>query len=192
MKITESIGFPYVDDFAKEHQLNAETSQLGAALLLIIIIFTVATIVKKISKYTGLSEEVKQGIGSTADFKIAAAKYADIDLRKGQLAMDFLERLIREKYNYYMYLELLPIYLDRKIPEKNTIKNIKEKIYVSVVGSLTRSVKHEILNFFTEKGIEIFVNEKIIIMMNETDFRSAEKFTEAFREINANNVDRII
>ncbi len=115
-----------------------------------------------------------------------------IDLRKGQYSIDYLERLIKEKYNYYMYLELLPIYLDRKIPEKNVIRDVKEKIYVSVVGSITRQVKEEILTFFTEKGIEIFVHEKIVILINETDFRSAEKFTEAFREINLGNVDKLV
>ncbi len=115
-----------------------------------------------------------------------------VSLVKGQEAIDFIERLIKEKYNYYMYLELLPIYLDHKIPEKNKIKVIKEKIYVSVVGSLTRHVKSEILDFFTEKGIEIFIHEKIIILMNETDFRSTERFTESFREITANNVSQII
>ncbi len=117
---------------------------------------------------------------------------AEIDLTKGQLAIDYLERIISEKYNYYKYLELLPIYLDNKIPEKKVIKETKEKIYVSVVGSLTTEVKRELLKFFTEKGIEIFVHEKIIIHMNQTDFRASEKLTESFREITAGNVDKLM
>ncbi len=115
-----------------------------------------------------------------------------IDLDEGQNAIAYLERLIKEKYNYYKYLELLPIYLDRKIPEKKIIKEIKEKVYVSVVGSLTHNVKKEILRFFTEKGIEIFVHEKIIIHMNETDLRASEKTTESFRELTVGNIDKII
>ncbi len=116
----------------------------------------------------------------------------DVDLIEGQQAIDFLERLIKEKYNYYLYLKLLPIYLDRKIPEKNIVEEVKSKIYVSVVGSLTRGVKNEILKFFTEKGIEIFVHEKIVILMNETDFQASDKFTEGFREITIGNVDKMI
>ncbi len=116
----------------------------------------------------------------------------EVDLIEGQQAIDFLERLIKEKYNYYLYLKLLPIYLDHKIPEKNIVEEVKSKIYVSVVGSLTRGVKNEILKFFTEKGIEIFVYEKIVILMNETDFQASDRFTEGFREINVGNVDKMI
>ena len=117
---------------------------------------------------------------------------SEINVVEGMKVIDFLERIIKEKYNYHMYLTLLPIYMEKKIPEKKVITDLKEKIYVSVVGSLTKDVKHKILQFFTEKGIEIFIHEKIIIYMNETDFKSTEKFNEAFREITPSNVDKII
>ncbi len=123
---------------------------------------------------------------------VEAEVEVEIDLKQGQAAMDYLERLILAKYNYYMYLELLPIYLDQKIPEKNTVKKVKERIYVSVVGSLTRPVKNEILKYFSEKGIEIFIHEKIMIHMNETDFQTSSKFSETFREINNTNIDKLI
>jgi hypothetical protein len=116
----------------------------------------------------------------------------EVDLSRGQMALDYLDRLIKEKYQYYLYLDLLPIYLDRKIPEKNIISKTKEKIYVSIVGSLTRDVKQEILKYFTEKGIEIYVNEKILIYMNETDFQTAQKYTESFREMNVNDLDKLL
>ncbi len=115
-----------------------------------------------------------------------------VDPNHGQDALNFLDRVIKEKYNYHLYLTLMPIYLDRKIPEKKVIKELKEKIYVSVVGSLTSGVKREVLRFFTEKGIELYVHERIIILMNETDFRSAEKFNEAFRDLNAAKVEKIL
>ncbi len=115
-----------------------------------------------------------------------------IDIAHGDKILNFLDRIIKEKYTYHLYLTLMPIYLDRKIPEKKHIQELKEKIYVSVVGSLTSNVKKEVLRFFTEKGIEIYVHERIIILMNETDFRSTEKFTEAFRDLNPSKLDQIL
>ncbi len=164
------------------YALDGEVVGVGVVLLIISIAFFLNIIISKIVE-----------IFKNAKYKtqILTPKL-ELNFTKGQEAIDFLERLIKEKYNYYMYLELLPIYLDRKIPEKNIIKTIREKIYVSVVGSLTRNVKEEMLKYFTEKGIEIFVNEKIIILMNETDFRAAEKFTEEFREINMSNIDKLL
>jgi hypothetical protein len=116
----------------------------------------------------------------------------EVDLKKALVALDFLNKIIKEKYNYYMYLDLLPVYIEKKIPEKKLIDKTKNKIYVSVVGSLSRSVKFEILNYFTEKGIEIYVNERIIILMNETDFESTEKYGGTFRNISPSNVQKLL
>jgi uncharacterized protein YneF (UPF0154 family) len=114
------------------------------------------------------------------------------NFKSGQEALDYLDRLIKEKYTYQLYANLLPIYLDRKIPEKNIVKEIKEKIYVTTVGSLSPEVKREILKYFTQKGIEIYINEKIMIYMNETDFRTAEKFTESFRDLKPDQVEKFL
>ncbi len=134
---------------------------------------------------------VFRGFGSRA--KPSTESHIGVDLQKGQLAIDYLQRLISEKYNYYMYLDLLPIYLDRKIPEKNIIKDVKEKIYVSVVGSLTKPVKQEILKFFTEKGIEIFVHESIVIHMNKTDFQASDSVNSRFiSDLRDADIDKIL
>lgn len=114
-----------------------------------------------------------------------------IDFTTGQKAMDYLDRLIKDKYQYYLYARFLPVYLDRKIPEKNIVNEIKEKIYVTVVGGLTQDVKQEILKYFTQKGIEIYINEKIMVYMNETDFKTAEKYYETFRDMRPELMEKI-
>lgn len=167
-----------------------EIAEFGIIFASVILFFFVTAGISKLFDLKKTKELKK--LKELGKFKKVKEPAVPLDLTKGGESIDFLERLIREKYNYYMYLELLPIYLDRKIPEKNIIKEIKEKIYVSVVGSLTNEVKQEILRFFTERGIEIFVHEKIVIMMNETDFSAAERFSEAFREISLTNVSKLI
>jgi hypothetical protein len=115
-----------------------------------------------------------------------------IDFKYADDAIKFLDRIINEKYRYYMYVELIPIYLDKKIPEKKLIQTIKEKIYVSVVGGLTQETKKSILTFFNEKGIEIYIHEKIMILINETDFKASDKSGESFRDIKDRNISAMM
>jgi len=107
-------------------------------------------------------------------------------------ALNFLDRLIENKYNFHMYTTLIPIYMDSKIPEKKTIKELKEKIYVSVVGGLSTKTKISILDFFTEKGVEIYIHERIMILMNKTDFKTSGKYTEGFRNLKSNQIQNIM
>ena len=119
-------------------------------------------------------------------------KLDQIDFRYASEAMSFLDKIIQEKYKFYMYSTLMPLYLDSKIPEKKMINEIKEKIYVSVVGSLTTETKKSILSFFTEKGVEIYIHEKIIGLMNETDFKASNKLNEKFKDIRGKKLDTLI
>lgn len=124
--------------------------------------------------------------------KITAFEMIKTDFNYTQSILDFLDRIIKNKYNFYMYTELMPIYLDQKVPEKRIVSELKEKIYVSVVGGLTIKTKKSILDLFTEKGIEIYIHERIMILMNETDFKTSGKFSEAFKDLNPRRMDGII
>ena len=159
--------------------------------LILILVTSIALTFSIFTKLenTALYKKIKDLLQKNKDLKI---RLENVDFKYAEDAMKFLDKIINEKYKYHLYATLMPIYLDKKIPEKKTIGEIKEKIYVSVVGGLTSETKKSILNFFTEKGIEIYIHEKIMVLMNETDFRSTEKFTEAFRDIKTRNIDQLI
>ncbi len=188
-----------LDEFSAAWDLTPETTYLGAFIITLILFFFSVIILTKISKifisifnFFKIKKDRRDKVKAKAKAKLELGEITPIDFNRGEEAMDFLDRLIRDKYNYYLYLELLPVYLDSRIPERSVIRKIKEKIYVSVVGSLTRSVKLQLLEFFTEKGIEIYVNQKIVIMMNMTDFQASDKLSESFREITVKNIDVLL
>jgi hypothetical protein len=124
--------------------------------------------------------------------KTIIQKESNVDFKYAQSAIEFLDKIIKDKFNYHLYTNILPAYMDNKIPEKKVISDIKDKIYVSVVGGLSQETKKSILNFFTEKGIEIYVHEKIMTHMNETDFRTVNKHDEAFKNLDARRVNTVM
>ncbi len=164
-------------------------------MLLMIIVGASITIITLIINWFILrSKYKKKDIIKVQELKEAneALMNPESDFVYMQKALDFLDRVIKDKFDYYMYTTLLPLYLDNQVPEKKSMQELKVKIYVSVVGGLTTKTKRSILDFFTEKGIEIYIHEKIMIYMNKTDFKTAGKFGEAFRNIRPKNMDTLL
>jgi len=112
-----------------------------------------------------------------------------VDFKYAEEAMNFLDKLIQEKYRFYLYSTMMPIYSNGQIPEKKEVKEIKNKIYLSIIGGLTTETKRSLLNFFTKKGIEIYIHEKIIGLMNETDFKVSNRNIEIFKNTKGKKLD---
>ena len=113
-----------------------------------------------------------------------------IDMEEADKILNYLNRLIKEKYNYYMYLELLPLYMENKVPENKVIDSIKKKIYATVVGGFPHAMKQNILKYFTEKGIEVYINERILFYINQTDFKLNPE--ENFKGIKSGNLEKFM
>lgn len=115
-----------------------------------------------------------------------------VDFKYIKESTDFLDELIRLKFSYYLYTFFIPLYLDKKVPEKAKVEEIKEKIYVSVVGGLSMRTKKSIMGFFTEKGVQMYINERILNHMNEVDYRTSDKYTESFKDLKAGGIETLM
>jgi len=166
---------------------SAGYEQIGLIIISISLIWNIYLVVSLTYKKRQLAQSKIENVSLIEDIQ----SKEHIDFVYIQEAMKFMDNIIDSKYNYYLYNVLMPIYLDKKIPEKKLVETTKEKIYVSVVGGLTPSVKKSILEFFTEKGIEIYIHERIIVLMNRTDFHSTSK-NEAFKDLKVPGVDALI
>jgi hypothetical protein len=164
------------------------TTLIGIAILgyIFAIIFMISNRrnINKLKNNQEVIETLENDILKNEEIKL------DFSYVSGSLA--FMDQLIKDKYTFYLYSELMPIYLDNKIPEKSQIRKIKERIYVSVVGGLTIKTKKSLLDAFTEKGIRIYINEKIMILLNKTDFSTSNKYNEVFKNINTRQIDGLI
>jgi len=93
-----------------------------------------------------------------------------IDFNDAQSAITFLNIMIKEKYNYYNYIKLLPLYNELKIPENKLIQEIKHTIFLNIRGSLSEEITSNLLKYFSRKGLDIYINEKIIVFINQVDY----------------------
>ena len=159
---------------------------------LVLLITTAIFISLYIYNKNEISSQYKEIQKLTSHNKELISKNEKIDFNYAKTTMDFLDRVIQDKFDYHLYNNILPIYLDKKIPEKKVISSIKEKIYVSVVGGLTPEVKKSILNIFTEKGIEIYINEKIMVLLNRTDYRATNSTKNTIDRMSDRDISKII
>jgi len=114
-----------------------------------------------------------------------------VDFKDGQDMFKYLDQLIHENFNYYLYSHLLPIYMEGKTPDKKTTNDLKQKIFISIVGSISENMKNRILLYFSEKGIKIYINQKIMVHVNKVDFK-AHGETNSFNNIKLNNIKSFI
>jgi hypothetical protein len=115
-----------------------------------------------------------------------------IDFKEAQSALDYLDRLIKAKIQFYTLFELMPIYNENNVPEKKVIEEIKHKIYATIVGSLSKEIKKKILKYSNQKGIEIYINERIMTYLNETDFKVSNSSSNIFKDIKMNSIDTLM
>jgi len=158
-------------------------------ILLILFALILTALILSISWLYTIKKENKKLKISKAEL---VSEYEKVDFKYAKEALDFLDRIIKDKFNYHLYNNILPIYLDKKIPEKKFISTIKEKIYVSIVGGFSTGTKKSILKFFTEKGIEIYIHEKIMVHLNQTDFRATNNEGQLSDKLNIRDLEKFL
>ena len=118
----------------------------------------------------------------------------EIDFQKVQAAEKILDNLIKTNFKVQFYLEFLPVYLDKKVPEKSLINKAKQNIYISVIGKLTPDYLKILLSVYNKKGLEMLIHEKILVMINELDYSFSERKRNGgiSDEINIRNISDVL
>jgi len=108
--------------------------------------------------------------------------YINIDVNTCAQLKKFLFDLIENKFKYYLYKDILPLYVNSKKLDKKQINEIKEKIFIEIRISLSKNIKQKLLSCFTKDGLNLLINEQIIILMNKIDLKFFDKdFNEDIR-----------
>ena len=128
---------------------------IAAALIIIWLIITIKKVIFKPKKID------KKDIN---EFKPSTSKYI----------MELLDKLISDKYEYYLYKEILPVYIGNISNKKEKFNKekflqLKENFFSDINMSLSKNIKVELIKLFTREGIEIYVHQKFATLFNKTD-----------------------
>jgi len=98
----------------------------------------------------------------------------------GKYAMDFLNDLIKKKYEYYLYKDILPVYIGNEYSKKEKFTKerfleIKEFFFNDIFMSLSPEMKKEIVKLFSASGIEIYIHQQFATYFNKTDAKFLNK-----------------
>ncbi len=100
------------------------------------------------------------------------------NLDDGLKAKDILDSLLESKFEYYMYKEILPLYLgnQRKAPITNEkFKELKNTFYQDIKLSLSPVLVRRLNYIFTPSGIGVYIHSKFATMFNKTDSKFVDK-----------------
>jgi len=127
----------------------------------LIIIWSIVSVTKVIFK-PKIKSDKKENISN--EFKPSTSKYT----------IEFLDKLITDKYEYYLYKEILPVYVGNISNKKEKFNKekflqLKEMFFSDINMSLSKNIKIELMNLFTRKGIEIYIHQKFATLFNKTD-----------------------
>jgi len=105
-----------------------------------------------------------------------------IDLTEAEKAKQFLDKIIKDKFEYYLVTEILPLYKIGKTLDKNQVNELKEQFFIDVSYFINKDLKNILKSYFNKEAIKIYIIEKFFIYLNKVDM-------SFFEEINLNEKD---
>jgi hypothetical protein len=161
-------------------EITPEKILLIIGLILFFGIFTQILFYKKNSKKIKKDDDVKENEKSKqSDSKI--------EHLKAKYVMDFINDLIKRKYEYYLYKDILPVYIGNEFSKKEKFSKerfleLKEFFFNDIFMSLSPEMKKELVSLFSPSGIEIYIHQQFATYFNKTD----AKFLNIEEEIKDN------
>jgi len=92
-----------------------------------------------------------------------------LDLNEAEKAKAFLDRVIKDKFEFYLVTEILPIYKSGKQLDKNQVEELKEQFFIDVSFLLTKETKKILKKYFNTDAIKIYIIEKFYTHLNKVD-----------------------
>lgn len=139
------------------------------------------------------NKELQDQIDGLIQNEISDPDTSSFSIEEAEKIFNYLDILIKDKFNQQLYSQLLPQYMNSNGPDTALVKEIIDRVYVTVTATLTPAMKTRILKYYTQRGIELLIREKVSSLINEIDFTMSGKASNsAFKELNTRNIDQIL
>lgn len=111
----------------------------------------------------------------TENVKKDNKKDTKVDVKYLKELKSYLDEILKDKFEYLLINEILPIYYAGKTLDKNKLKELNDDFYFRVSLNLSKEVKYELKKHFNEEGIKFYINEKFINYLNKIDKTMSNK-----------------
>jgi hypothetical protein len=125
------------------------------------------TFFKKIFK----RNKIKNNIKNTNDTN---PNLSNLNINEAQDLLNFLDELIKRKFNFYFIYEILPYYSAGERIDKSKLKELQEKFFIDISATINKDTKKLFKKYFTTTGIELYINERFLYYINKIDANFAE------------------
>jgi len=135
--------------------------ELVVAILTVLIISTIINMIQMI--YMINTKQEKNEVLSTSD---------------KQEIMIFFDNILEKKFSYYLNVYFLANMIMQKEIEKKEIKKFKDMYYLDISNMINEETKHMILTVFTKKGLDLYIHQTFLKLLNKYDIKYRTEKTE--------------
>ena len=94
----------------------------------------------------------------------------------------FLDSLIVDKFEFFLYQDILPVYMAKK--KKSPFSNpeffeIKNNFRKSILGSITPELLEILLTIYSKEGLQLYIIERFTTLFNKVDAKYLNEYDES-------------
>ena len=105
------------------------------------------------------------------------------DLIEAEKAKSFLDKIIKDKFEYYFITEILPVYKIGKTLDKKQVNDLKDQFFLDVSFFINKEAKKILKKYYNTEAIKIYIIEKFFINLNKIDVTYFEDAKISDKEI---------
>lgn len=145
-----------------------EITSTGTILLIIMAVFLLVALVIGYTEYRTRKLD-RESIEESKKYEDSLKKVCDID--ETVKIVDFLDRMLNIKFQYYLNSYILPYFVNDKDLDKKEIKKLKEDFYADVSKTLNEGQRDLILKVFSSQGIVLYIHQSFLRLLNDANIR---------------------
>ncbi len=105
--------------------------------------------------------------------------------------MTFFDSFLATKFSYYLNTSMIAYFVNDKDIDKKEIKKLKIDFYSDVSNSLNNDQKADILKIFTKEGIELYIHQTFLRLVNEANIRFKSSNDTGMDALNTSTLNTI-
>jgi hypothetical protein len=149
-----------------EYSYSVYANLVYAGIIGMMILTSLIVVIYKLYKQKQIS-----------DLKVKNLKRKKLSINDTITLVAFFDQLLEVKFRYYLVSYIMANFVSDKELDKKDIKKLKEDFYTDVSATLNDVQKSRLLEVYSKKGIELYIHQTFLRLLNEANIKFREKGT---------------